>query len=91
MTSPALQVLVVESGLLESVANLVALAGMVVLVLMLVAIGGIAYRSMSDEGIQWPDDANESADEDGVSRGRQDDEWKYYRPAVVAESVSSQV
>ncbi|MFC7046132.1 hypothetical protein ACFQH6_12555 [Halobacteriaceae archaeon GCM10025711] len=78
MPSPALPVVVVESGLLESVANLVALAGMVVLVLIIVAMGGIAYRSMTGDGIQWPGDADEAADEDEVSRGRQDDEWKYY-------------
>lgn len=66
------------SGALESVANLIALAGTLVLVLMFVALGAFAYRSLKGDGVRWPGETDETESEDGVRRGRTDDEWKYY-------------
>ncbi|WP_336023706.1 hypothetical protein [Halobellus salinisoli] len=63
----------------ESLADLVSLAGTLVLLLLLVAFVGFLYRSVRGEGIQWPDDIE--SDDDEVSRrppDEDDDEWKYY-------------
>jgi hypothetical protein len=50
-----------------------------VLVLMLVALGGFVYESVTGDGIRWPDEASdETPDEENVERGRADDEWDYY-------------
>lgn len=65
------------SGLAESFAQVVPLAGTLVLLLMLVALGAFAYRSLRGDGIQWPDDIDED-DEEGARRGGPDDEWEYY-------------
>jgi len=72
MVVPVLQA---GSGLLDPVSGALALASSVVMVLMIVALVGIAYRHFRGGGIEWPDD--EPEDED-VSRGEADDEWKYY-------------
>lgn len=61
------------SGLVESFAQVAMLGATVVLVLMLVALGGFAYKSLRGDGIRWPDDIEE---DDGVTRS-DDDEWKY--------------
>jgi hypothetical protein len=50
------------------------LAGTLVLVLALVALGAFAYRQVVGDGVEWPDD--EAAD--GAERGDSSDEWKYY-------------
>lgn len=63
----------VDSGLVEAAAQLVGIAGAVVLLLLLVAFGAFAYRSLRGE-MRWPD---ESDDEDAVSRSEDDDDWKY--------------
>ncbi len=61
-------------GLLESVGQLAVIAAMGLLVLMLVALGAYAYKSLRGDGIEWPEDTET---EDGVSRNDEDDEWKY--------------
>lgn len=72
MNVPALQV---GSGSLELVRQAAVLAGSIILFLMLVAIAGVAYKHFQGDGIEWPD--QEESDDD-VSRGDEDDEWKYY-------------
>lgn len=64
-----------QMGLPEFVPDLIAVAGTLVLVLMLAAIAGIAYKSMTG-GIEWPEDKEQ--DDDAVHRGGDDDDWKYY-------------
>jgi hypothetical protein len=69
------------SGLAESVGQLATVAGSVILLLMLVAMGGFAYKSLRGDGIEWPDETEqEELEEDGELRESHsdDDEWKYY-------------
>jgi hypothetical protein len=69
------------SGLTESLGQLAVVAGSVILIHMLVAMGGIAYKSLRGDGIRWPDEteAHEGADDGEVREShRDDDEWKYY-------------
>ena len=73
MASALLQSL--GGGLLESVAQVAAVAGALVLVLFIVGLGSYAYKHFRDDGIRWPD---EEPEDDGVSRGDSDDEWDYY-------------
>jgi len=69
----------VGSGLFESTSQFVVVAGSVVLLLMLVALAGFAYKSVRGDGIRWPDDIEDDAeDEDGVHKSGDDDEWDYY-------------
>ena len=56
-------------------ATVAVLAGTVVLVLMLVALAGVAYRGLRGDGIRWPGDER---DDDEVRRASDDEEWKYY-------------
>ena len=63
-----------QAGLPEFVPDLIGLAGAIVLVLILVAIAGIVYRTLTG-GIDWPEDRE---DDDSLQRGDQDDEWDYY-------------
>jgi hypothetical protein len=66
----------VQIGIPEFVPDLIGLASVVVLLLMLAALGGIIYRTMTG-GIEWPDDKEH--DEDSVRRSRDDDdEWEFY-------------
>jgi len=64
----------------ESLKGAVNLAGTVILLVMLVALGGFIYRSLQDDGISWPDETD--SETDGVQRRppseEDDDEWKYY-------------
>jgi len=62
-------------GLLESVGQLAAIAGTLVLLLMLVGLGWYAYVNLRGDGVEWPDDETETA---GVERGDEDDEWEFY-------------
>lgn len=62
-------------GLPEFVPDLIGAAGAFLLVLMLLAIAGFVYRTMTG-GVEWPDD--EPDDEDALTRGDADDEWDYY-------------
>lgn len=64
-----------QMGLPEFVPDLIGLAGTLVLVLVLVALGGMIYRSVTG-GVEWPDETE--ADEDAVRGGDPDDEWDYY-------------
>jgi hypothetical protein len=66
-----------QSGLFESLAPLVSVAATLVLALMLLALGGVAYRSLRGDGIRWPDETDEDDDETAVRRSG-DDEWKYH-------------
>lgn len=66
------------SDLVEMAAQLVNIMGALVLLLLLVAFGAFVYKSLRGDGIQWPSDVKEDADEDGVTRGSEDDDWKYY-------------
>ncbi|KAA9405096.1 hypothetical protein ACNO8S_16755 (plasmid) [Haloarcula sp. KBTZ06] len=68
------------SGLLESVGQVAAVAGTVVLLLILVALGAFAYKSLTGDGIRWPDEREEadSEEDDGVVQGSREDDWKYY-------------
>jgi len=68
------------SGLLESVGQVAAVAGTVVLLLILVALGAFAYKSLTGDGIRWPDEREEadSDDDDNVVQGSREDDWKYY-------------
>ncbi|WP_276273237.1 hypothetical protein [Haloarcula litorea] len=63
-------------GLTEAFSQVVVGAGAVVLLLMLVALGSFAYKSLRG-GVEWPDEEPED-DGDGVRRGGDDDEWEFY-------------
>jgi hypothetical protein len=64
----------------ESLEGAVNIAGAVILLVMLVALGGFVYRSLQDDGIRWPDETD--SETEGVQRRppseEDDDEWKYY-------------
>jgi len=67
------------SGFLELAGGAAVAAGSLVLVMMLVALGTYAYKHFRGDGIEWPEDMEEAeADQGGVKRGNDDDEWKYY-------------
>jgi hypothetical protein len=68
----------IESGLVESFAQVVPVAASLVLVLMLVALGSFAYKSLRGDGIRWPDEVDENDPDEGARRGGPDDEWDYY-------------
>jgi hypothetical protein len=68
----------VGSGLLESISQAAAIAGTLVLLLLLVGLGGFAYKSLRGDGVRWPDEMDEAGETDGVSRGGDDDEWEFY-------------
>lgn len=74
MTAVVLQA---GSGILETVGQLAAIAGALVLVLILLGLGSFAYKSLRGDGIEWPDE-QESDEDDSVERSEDDDEWKYY-------------
>lgn len=65
-----------QTGFPEFLPQLLGLVGTLVLVLMLVAIAGIAYKHLTG-GIEWPADRDEE-DDDMVRQGGPDDEWEYY-------------
>lgn len=64
-----------QMGLPESVPDLIGFAGTLVLLLILVALGGFVYKSLTG-GVDWPDE--EPDEEDALRQGGQDDEWDYY-------------
>lgn len=70
-----LATVVLQGGLPDIVPDLIAIGGTVVLLLILVALGGVVYRSLTG-GIEWPEDRED--DPDSLSRGDEDDEWDYY-------------
>lgn len=67
--------IVLQLGIPEFIPDLVGIAGTVVLLLMLVALGGFAYKSLTG-GVEWPDEVDD--DDEDVRRGGEDDEWEYY-------------
>ncbi|QCC49130.1 hypothetical protein [Halobellus limi] len=67
----------------ESLGDLVTIAGSLFLLVMLVALGGFLYQSLSGDGIRWPDEIDEDdEDAEGVTRrppsDDDEDDWKYY-------------
>lgn len=64
-----------QMGLPEFVPDLIGLAGTLVLVLLLVALAGFVYKSLTG-GIEWPEDKREG--DDAVREDDSDDDWKYY-------------
>ena len=62
-------------GLLESAAQVAIIAGTLVLVLMLVALGGFAYKQLLGGGVEWPE---EDPGDDDTGRSGDADEWDYY-------------
>ncbi|MEF8783681.1 MAG: hypothetical protein V5A39_05870 [Haloarculaceae archaeon] len=69
---------VLAAGLRDAVGGALALAGSIVLVLMLVALGTYAYKNLRGDGIEWPDDKPDPAEDDEIRQGDDEDEWKYY-------------
>lgn len=80
MAHTALEGLAVASAILipGQATWLVTIGASLVLVLMLVGFGGFVYQSLTGDGITWPDETDDDADEEGVERSRGDDEWDYY-------------
>jgi hypothetical protein len=69
------------SGLLESLAQVATVGGMLLLLLMVVALGTYAYKHFQgDDGITWPEDMEDDPREadNGLQQGSDDDEWEYY-------------
>lgn len=66
---------VLQLGLPEILPDLVGIAGTVVLVLMIVALVGFAYKSLTG-GVEWPEDRD--AEDDELRRGDEDEDWDYY-------------
>lgn len=65
-------------GLLEAVGQAAVIAAMGLLLLMLVALGGYAYKQLYGGGVEWPDDREDEDEEEDLQRGSDEDEWKYY-------------
>lgn len=66
------------SGLFESAAQVAVIAGTLVLLLMLVALGSYAYKQLRGDGVEWPDDVDETEESGALQQGGDEDEWKYY-------------
>ncbi|SEH57180.1 hypothetical protein SAMN05192561_10845 [Halopenitus malekzadehii] len=69
----------IDGGILEWAGQAAALAGTLLLILFLVALGGIAYKHLRGGGIEWPDDrtgdeAGELGAGAGGERSPEDDE-----------------
>lgn len=62
-------------GLLESAAQAAVIASTLVLVLMLVALGGFAYKQFRSGGVEWPE---EDPGNDDTGRSGDAEEWDYY-------------
>ncbi|MFB6101713.1 MAG: hypothetical protein ABEJ73_04035 [Haloplanus sp.] len=64
-------------GGVETVGSIAVFAGTILVALGVVALGVFVYRSAFGDGVRWPDEeyANE---EEGVRRGTDDEEWRYY-------------
>lgn len=59
----------------DIIPNLAAIGGTIVLFLIVIALGGFIYKSMTG-GIEWPDEKDQK--NDGLKQGDEDDEWDYY-------------
>jgi hypothetical protein len=66
------------SGLAEAAGQAAVLAGTLVLMLMLVALVGFAYKSLRGDEIRWPDETEPDLEDEGAQPGGPDDEWDYY-------------
>lgn len=65
-----------QAGLPDTFVDLLGIAGAIVLVLIMAALAGTAYKRMTG-GIEWPEDTE--TDEDTVRRSHDDDEeWEFY-------------
>jgi hypothetical protein len=66
----------VQLGGSDLLPQLVGLAGTLVLLLVVVALGAFVYRSLTG-GVEWPEDDDQ--DDHTVRRSRdEDDEWEFY-------------
>jgi hypothetical protein len=71
-------------GLLGSLAQAAVIAGTLLLVLAVVALGAFAYRQVLGDGVEWPGEgapepeSESESEDDSVSRGDSGDEWEYY-------------
>lgn len=63
-------------GFPSGIAGVVAVAGMLVLGMIILALGAFAYKSLTS-GIEWPED-KEPADDEARKSHNEDDEWDYY-------------
>lgn len=72
--------LVLPSGLFEMAFTLALVAGALLLVGMMVSLGVFAYRSTKGDGVRDPEEVvpEKISDDEGVTEGDADDEWKYY-------------
>ncbi len=66
---------VLQSGIPDVLTGLIGLASVAVLLLLIAALVGFAYKSMTG-GVDWPDE--EPEDDETLKRGDSDDEWDYY-------------
>lgn len=64
-----------QSALPDLLTGLVGLASVVVMLLILGALVGFVYKSMTG-GIEWPEE--DPDEEETLQRGDSDDEWDYY-------------
>lgn len=67
---------VVLAGFPSGIAGVVAIAGVLMLGLIVLALGAFAYKSLTG-GIEWPDETEPAEDEARKSHD-EDDEWDYY-------------
>lgn len=67
---------VILAGFPSGIAGVVAVAGMLVLGMIVLALGAFAYKSLTG-GIEWPED-KEPADDEARKSHSDDDEWDYY-------------
>lgn len=67
----------IQTGLPEFVPDVIAVAATLVLLLMIAALAGVVYRSLTG-GVDWPEDEADEPDEDDVRRADPDDEWEFY-------------
>lgn len=79
MSHIVLQGISVGNGLVESLGEVMVIAGTIVLLLMLIAFGAFVYQSVTGDGMTDPREATtDRSSEDGVRRGQSDEEWEYY-------------
>lgn len=74
--STLMTLVVLIAGLPDWIPNLIGFAGTFILLLIIVAIAGFAYKTFVGGGVEWPEDVED--EDDGVRQGDPDDEWDYY-------------
>lgn len=67
---------VILVGFPSGIAGVVAVAGLLVLGMIILALGAFVYKSLTG-GIEWPEDKEPAEDEARKSHS-DDDEWDYY-------------